>query len=252
MVLLYKLCKFDDKNKLGGFKCINGKWSKNENECQVSHCKKPYNINTYTKNCELTEQTKNIKEFNDFEDEKFIKEIENEINDLKNINQKNQRILIDYEESYKKAKIQIKSEIQLIKELINEANKTKLEDLEKYIKEKKKEIENMEKGVLSFNDYFNQKNRLNNKLKTFKDLNKVYDKENLLNVLKDYEKLNLTIDEEFKSEKDYETYKIIIVILISNLSVFIIILYIILVKKILKNKKNRNSFSNTGIMLPNE
>ena len=49
MVLLSDTCKFDDKNKIGGFKCINGKWSK---ECQVSNCKKPYTFNTYTKECE--------------------------------------------------------------------------------------------------------------------------------------------------------------------------------------------------------
>ena len=49
MVLLDNSCKFDDKNKIGGFKCINGKWSK---ECQASSCKKPYTFNTYTKECE--------------------------------------------------------------------------------------------------------------------------------------------------------------------------------------------------------
>ena len=49
MVLLSDKCKFDDKNKIGGFKCINGKWS---NECQVSNCIKPYIFNTYTKTCE--------------------------------------------------------------------------------------------------------------------------------------------------------------------------------------------------------
>ena len=51
MVLLSDSCKFDDKNKIGGFKCINGKWSK---KCQVSNCKKPYIFNTYTKECEIS------------------------------------------------------------------------------------------------------------------------------------------------------------------------------------------------------
>ena len=49
MVFLNDSCKFDDKKKIGGFKCINGKWSKSE--CQVSHCNISYTFDTFKKEC---------------------------------------------------------------------------------------------------------------------------------------------------------------------------------------------------------
>ena len=36
MIFLNDLCKFDDKKKIGGFKCMNGKW--NKSECKISNC----------------------------------------------------------------------------------------------------------------------------------------------------------------------------------------------------------------------
>ena len=52
LVLLSDECKFNDDIKIGGYSCINGKWS---NICQVSNCKKPYIFNTYTKSCYLSD-----------------------------------------------------------------------------------------------------------------------------------------------------------------------------------------------------
>ncbi len=49
LVLLNDSCKFDDKNLIGGFTCVNGKWS---NECKISGCLKPYSFNTYTRKCD--------------------------------------------------------------------------------------------------------------------------------------------------------------------------------------------------------
>ena len=49
MVFLNDSCKFDDKKKIGGNKCINGKWSKSE--CQVSHCNISYTFDTFKKEC---------------------------------------------------------------------------------------------------------------------------------------------------------------------------------------------------------
>ncbi len=146
----------------------------------------------------------------------------------------------------------LKSEKQSFEELKNEINKTKLEDLEKYIKEKKKEIETIKNGTLSLTDYYKEYNKLNNKLNIFKDLNKIYKKENLLNILNEYEKLNKTNEEDFKQEKDYELYKIIILGVIIVLSLFLIILYIFLVNKIINKKLDKNSISNTSIIFPNE
>jgi len=63
MVFLNNSCKFNDKNKIGGNKCINGKWSKNE--CQVSHCNYPYTFNTYNKECLLNKKIKmDIQDYN--------------------------------------------------------------------------------------------------------------------------------------------------------------------------------------------
>ena len=56
MVLLNDLCKFDDDIKIGGYSCIDGKWS---NVCQISNCKKPYTFNTYNKSCVLSDIIKN-------------------------------------------------------------------------------------------------------------------------------------------------------------------------------------------------
>ena len=49
MVFLNDSCKFDDKKKIGGNKCINGKWDKNK--CQVSHCNISYTFDTFKKEC---------------------------------------------------------------------------------------------------------------------------------------------------------------------------------------------------------
>ncbi len=48
MVLYNSYCKFGNDIQIGGYKCINGKWS---DTCQISNCKKPYIFDTYVKRC---------------------------------------------------------------------------------------------------------------------------------------------------------------------------------------------------------
>ncbi len=48
MVLYNPSCKFGNDIQIGGYKCINGKWS---DTCQISNCKKPYLFDTYVKRC---------------------------------------------------------------------------------------------------------------------------------------------------------------------------------------------------------
>ena len=61
LVLLNDSCKFDDKNLIGGFTCVNGKWS---NECKISGCLKPYSFNTYTRKCDENLLTDYLKQTN--------------------------------------------------------------------------------------------------------------------------------------------------------------------------------------------
>ena len=77
MVFLNDSCKFNDKNKIGGNKCINGKWSKNE--CQVSNCKFEYTFDTFKKECEGKNMTQQ-----ELENNKFINGIVEELEQKSN------------------------------------------------------------------------------------------------------------------------------------------------------------------------
>ena len=77
MVFLNNSCKFNDKNKIGGNKCINGKWSKNE--CQVSNCKFEYTFDTFKKECEGKNMTQQ-----ELENNKFINGIVEELEQKSN------------------------------------------------------------------------------------------------------------------------------------------------------------------------
>ena len=95
MVFLNDSCKFDDKKKIGGNKCINGKWDKNK--CQVSHCNISYTFDTFKKEC----LGKTVKE-QELENNKIFKEkfeeIEKKTKNIQNKTQKHKKY-IEFEKS---------------------------------------------------------------------------------------------------------------------------------------------------------
>ena len=61
LVLLNDSCKFNDQNLIGGFTCVNGKWS---NTCKISGCLKPFSFNTYTRKYDENALTNYLKKTN--------------------------------------------------------------------------------------------------------------------------------------------------------------------------------------------
>ena len=95
MVFLNNSCKFDDKKKIGGNKCINGKWDKNK--CQVSHCNISYTFDTFKKECIGKTVKEQELENNKIFKEKF-EEIEKKTKNIQNKAQK-QKKNIEFEKS---------------------------------------------------------------------------------------------------------------------------------------------------------
>ena len=84
LVLLDDHCKFDDKYLIGGYSCVNCKWS---NKCEISNCLKPYTFNTYTRECVENDLTYYLK-IRDDENKKENEEKEKLKKDLEDKNQK--------------------------------------------------------------------------------------------------------------------------------------------------------------------
>ena len=104
MVLLNDSCKFDDDNKIGGYSCVNGKWS---NICQVSNCKKPYTFNTYNKSCYISDVIK--KNYYEIEDtHEFVKKCPNEY-----------KYLLDGKKCVKECNFHLKDSLNCISNVIN-------------------------------------------------------------------------------------------------------------------------------------
>jgi hypothetical protein len=180
MVLLSNECKFENKFQLGGFKCINSKWS---NICQISNCIKPYTFNTETKECnigstiedylkKLENQAKEYKEQLKKDFQKEINEDRNNNDWIKNyekivkdeekkrqeqrkkddeIDKKKEKERREYENKIREENI--KREIERNNEKLREqTDKNKINELEKKLKDTEQKLNELEKKNNSSNN----------------------------------------------------------------------------------------------------